>query len=208
MSEKVVSGIIWNDSNLGTANAINKAWYFRKPGENAVKMDDDVYIHNRGWMDDLEEAIRRSPNIGQCGLKRKDCWESPERTDFYKSQLFMLPHVAGEKWIVAEKVNHVMGTCQMYSSGLLDKIGYLYQPGLYGFDDALASVRSQLAGFINVFLPYIEIEHVDKGDTPYQKWKEASAGNDMKAYNEIIKDYQSGKKSIYYNPFDNDRTGN
>lgn len=197
----IIEGVIWNGKNLGTANAINKVWYDRRPEENAIKMDDDVYIHQAGWVDDMEEALRREPKIGQCGLKRKDCWEEPSRTDFYKSELIMLPHKPGERWLVAEKVNHVMGTCQMYSSALLDKIGYLYQPGLYGFDDALASARSQLAGFINVFLPYIEIEHIDEGKTPYQGWKERSSGADMAAYNKTLADYNSGRLSIYHNPF-------
>lgn len=197
-----INKIIWNDTNLGTAEAINLVWQERKPGENCIKMDDDVLIHQRGWIDLMEEAIRREPRIGQIGLKRKDCIESPERTDFYKSELIMLPHKPGEKWIIAEKVNHVMGTCQMYSSALLDKIGYLYQPHLYGFDDSLASFRSSLAGFINVFLPQIEIDHIDAGDTPYQKWKEDHSSAQWKEYHQIIADYKSGKKSIYYNPYE------
>jgi predicted RecA/RadA family phage recombinase len=62
-------------------------------------------------------------------LKRKDCWEHPEHEQpDLRSTLFMLPHQSGERWIVGERVFHVMGTCQMYNSAFLDKIGYLYQP--------------------------------------------------------------------------------
>jgi GT2 family glycosyltransferase len=198
MAEK----IIFNSENLGTAEAINRAWIFRKPGENCIKMDNDVIIKEDGrWIDDMEEAIRREPKIGQVGLKRKDLWESPERTDFYKSELIMLPHQPGERWMVVEKVNHVMGTCQMYSSALLDKIGYLYQPRLYGFDDSLASVRSHLAGFISVFLPHIEIDHIDPGGTPYQTWKENHAGEQWQEYHKVLREYREGTRPIYYNPF-------
>jgi GT2 family glycosyltransferase len=193
--------ILINGHNIGTAEAINRAWKFRKEGENCIKMDNDVIVNSYDWVDEMEEAIRREPTIGQVGLKRKDLWESPERTDFYKSELIMLPHKPGEKWMVAEKVNHVMGTCQMYSSALLDKIGYLYQPRLYGFDDSLASVRSQLAGFINVFLPYIDIDHIDAGGTPYQTWKENHAGEQWQEYHKVLRGYREGKQSIYYNPF-------
>src|SRR5688572_16604547 len=112
----VYSNVIFNGTNLGTAEAINKAWRQRRDGENAIKMDNDVKIYKEGWMDEMEAAIARDPSIGQVGLKRKDCWENPEHVDpFYKSQLRMLPHKAGEAWIVVEEVNHVMGTCVMHS---------------------------------------------------------------------------------------------
>lgn len=190
--------------NVGTALAINYAWHkHRRTGEHAVKMDNDVVIYQVGWADQLEEAIRRDPLIGICGLKRKDCMENPDRAegDFFKSRLYMLPHTPGERWIIGEQVNHVMGTCQMYSSMLLSDIGYLFQPRLYGFDDALAGVRCQIAGYKSVFLPHIEIDHIDPGDTPYQRWKEKSAGEDFAEYHKIVAEYQSGQRPIYYNPF-------
>lgn len=200
---KLITCVIVNDTNLGTAEAINKVWKQRKPWENAIKMDDDVVIHNNGWADEMEEAISRDPSIGICGLKRKDCIETPYRDDWYKSELYMLPHEPGQRWIIAEQVNHVMGTCQMYSSELLDKIGFLYQmPGnKYGFDDSLAAARCRQAGFKNVFLPHIEIDHIDHGGTPYQQWKEKNAGEHFVEYNQTVLQYTTGERSIYYNPF-------
>ncbi len=190
--------VITLPENIGTARAINKAWQLRKEGEHCVKMDNDVVIHQSGWADQLEAAINRDPNIGIIGLKRKDCWESPTHPEpFYRSELAMLPHVAGEPWIVIEKVRHVMGTCHMFNSALLDKIGYLYQPRLYGFDDCLAATRSEVAGFYNAFLPHIEIDHIDTGATEYQGWKEKVSGEDMAAFNQITADYRSGKRPIY-----------
>lgn len=183
--------------NIGTAKAVNKAWQLRKPNENCVKMDNDVVIHSRDWVEDMERAIKLDPTIGIVGLKRKDCWEEPSRTDFYKSSLEMLPHVPGEPWVVVERVNHVMGTCQMFSSELLDKIGYLYQPRLYGFDDALAAIRCQVAGFYSCFLPHIEIDHIDTGATAYQGWKEKHAGEDMAEYNRLKSGYLSETIPVY-----------
>jgi GT2 family glycosyltransferase len=184
--------------NIGTARAVNRAWQLRNTGEHCVKMDNDVVIHANGWADQLEEAFRRDPNSGIIGLKRKDCWENPNHPEpFYRSELAMLPHVAGERWMVIEKVRHVMGTCQMFNSALLDKIGYLYQPRLYGFDDCLAATRSEVAGFYNAFLPHIEIDHIDTGETAYQGWKEKHSGEDMVAFNQITQDYRNGKRHIF-----------
>jgi len=194
---------IYLNENIGTAEALNLAWKQRKPGEHCIKIDNDVVINHVGWADEMEAAVARDPRIGQVGLKRKDCIESPHRdvNDWYHSDLIMLPHQPGERWIVAEKANHIMGTCVLHSSALLDKVGYLKQPGLYGFDDCFMSLRSQLAGFINVFLPHIDIDHIDPGGTEYQKWKEQSAGRDMEAYNRDVQRYKSGELSLYYNPF-------
>ena len=194
--------IIINDTNIGTAEAINKAWKLRKDGENCIKMDDDVVIHSPNWIEQMEEAISRAPQIGIIGLKRKDCIESVEHEDeYFRSKLWQLPHIGGQRWVTVEEVHHVMGTCQMYSSALLDKIGYLYQPKQYGWDDVLASARSRAAGFKNVFLPHIEIDHIDEGKTPYQAWKEKHAGEDFPLIHKLMDGYKNGTESIYYNPF-------
>jgi len=187
-----------NQENLGTAKAVNIGWKHRQPGEHCIKIDNDVVIHSKGWACELEEAVKLDPSIGIVGLKRKDCWENPNHENpHYKSTLDLIGG-GNNKWIPIEKVNHVMGTCQLYNSDLLDKIGYLYQPRLYGFDDALAAVRCQVAGFYSCFLPHIEIEHIDTGETPYQGWKERHSGEDMAAYNLLKNSYINGTKSIYY----------
>jgi GT2 family glycosyltransferase len=76
--------------NIGTAKAVNKAWQLRKPNEHCIKMDNDVVIHQSGWVDQMERALAIDTTIGIIGLKRKDCWEEPSRTDFYQSKLQML----------------------------------------------------------------------------------------------------------------------
>jgi GT2 family glycosyltransferase len=197
----IISEVIYNDTNLGTAEAINQVWRKRMPGEHAVKMDDDIVIHNPGWLDDLEYIANRNTDIGQIGLKRKDCIESPWRQDFYKSELEMLVRAPGERWIIIEKANHIMGSCVLHSDALLNKIGYLWQPGLYGFDDSFMSLRSKLAGFKNAFLPHVEIDHIDPGTTDYQKWKENAAGEKWQAYQNNVQAFSKGVRPLYYNPF-------
>jgi len=206
--------VITLPENIGTAKAINKAWQLRKPGENCVKMDNDVVIHQPvfgeddnpidqdSWIDILEECIKREPTIGIIGLKRKDCIETPWNTmEWYRSELVMLPHEPGQRWLIVEKVHHVMGTCQMYSSACLDKLGYLYQMGeLYGFDDALASVRANVAGFITVHYPHIVIDHIDPGGDAYYEWKKQSSGLAMKRFNVEAQAYRLGYKPVYCGP--------
>lgn len=191
--------IITLPENIGTAKAINLAWKERKPGEHCIKMDNDVIINQSGWVDEMEEAIEREPQIGICGLKRKDLWQHPGHPDrMYKSELIMLPHEPGQRWIIAEKTRDIMGTCTMFNSALLDKIGYLFQPSLYGYDDVLASLRSNKAGFINVFLTHINIDHIDPGGTEYIDWKHKESGKVTQEVIKIIDEYIAGTRSIYH----------
>lgn len=196
---------IHNGENIGTAKAINKAWLLREPGEHAVKMDNDVVIHQEGWLDLFEEIFERDPKFGVLGLKRKDCIETPWHPDpWYRSELEMIPHELGQRWILVEKVHHVMGTCQIFSSDCLDKIGYLYQMGgLYGFDDALASIRAHVAGFKTAHVPQIEIDHIDPGGTdPYTLWKQRYSGKRMDQFHNYKRAYMEGHMDIYHGPDD------
>jgi GT2 family glycosyltransferase len=190
--------VITLSENIGTARAINLAWKQRNPGEPCIKIDNDIVTTYEGWVEEMEAAIAREPRIGQVGLKRKDCIETPWRTDHFRSELMMLPHEPGEPWVVVEKSAHVMGSCVMHSAALLDKVGYLWQPGLYGWDDVLMSHRANAAGFMTVFLSHIPIDHIDPGDTPYQTWKHREAGKDMEMINKLIRGYKDGSVPYYY----------
>jgi len=192
----------FSGENLGTAAAVNVGIAQRRPGECVVKIDNDVVIENAGWCDLLEQCISANPQIGIIGLKRNDLLESPDRPegDPFKSYLHNLELASGEV-VTIEEVNHCIGTCQMFSPALLDKIGFLYQPRLYGFDDSIAAVRCKKAGFKSYFLPHIVIHHIDPGGTPFQDWKHKVAMEDMPEYNRLKAGYQNGTIPIYYNPF-------
>jgi GT2 family glycosyltransferase len=201
--------VIKNGENLGTARAINRGWSLRKPGEHVLKMDNDVVVNHAGWADEMEEVFERDSSIGIVGLKRKDLAECPDHeVPHYRSILKMLSHQPGQRWIVIEEVGHVMGTCQAYSSALLDKIGYLYQGQdegkKYGLDDTLASFRAHLVGFKTVFLPHIDIDHIDPGQSEYTEWKQKVAGATMgfdggeNWLEKVRLEYMTGRRPVYW----------
>jgi len=205
--------ILHNDSNVGTARAVNRAWQMRLPGEHCVKCDNDFVVAESGWLDKLEECIACEPRIGIAALKRTDLAEWPiqqggqeykEHVE-YKSKLVALPHKyrSDEPWLVVERVSHCIGTCQLYSSALLDKIGYLFQMGgLYSFDDGLAAIRAHVAGFWSVFYPHIGITHIDPGNSEFTDWKCRYAGEMMDKFHQVKAEYLNGTRSIYHGPFD------
>ena len=191
--------VITLKENIGTAKAINKCWAKKDNGEHVIKMDNDVDIMEVGWVDLMEECLSRDPKLGIVSLKRGDLEEHPDHENtWYKSTLKMLPHERGQRWIVVERVSHCMGTCQMYNSALIDKIGGLSQmDGLYGFDDSLAAARCQKAGFYSAFVHGVEIIHLDKGGDDYTKWKQVYAGEMMEKFNQYKKEYLDGTRDIY-----------
>ena len=199
--------VISNSSNVGTARAINRAWILRGPGEHCVKMDNDVVIHQAGWLDKLGECVERDPKIGIIGLKRKDVLEDPAkgRDELFWAYSKALPHERGQTWLNVEVVNHVIGTCQLYNSALLDKIGYLYQlGGIYGFDDSLAATRCEIAGFYSCFYPHIDIDHIDCGGDDYTDWKRKYSGELINRFHKVREEFMLGKRSVWCGPDQDD----
>lgn len=182
--------------NVGTAKAINQAWKHRQPGQHCIKMDNDVVIHQNGWIEIMEKCIEADKAIGIVGLKRGDVCQRQDHPDpFYRIHPQTL-----NNGMTVEMTDDVMGTCTMFSSALLDKIGYLWQPGLYGYDDVFACVRSKIAGFYNCFVPwnYVRIDHIDPGGGDYQQWKRTEVGKTGgKGYNEIKQQYLSGRRPVW-----------
>jgi GT2 family glycosyltransferase len=190
--------VIDNGCNLGTAKGINKCWVQRHKGEHCIKMDDDIEIWDdvKNWIEILEEAVRRDPQIGQIGLKRVDCFEDPSTNS---SSLHSLPKKPGERWIHIEKAQHIIGSCVLHSSDLIDKTGGLFQmDGLYGFDDCLKSHVSILAGFYNCFYPHILIAHIDPSISNFQDWKVRYAGERFKIYEETVEKLKNRQLSWYF----------
>lgn len=199
------SDVIFNQENIGTARAANMAWQLRFPGEHCCKMDNDVVIrYFAGWADDMEEVFRRDPSYGIIGLKRKDLAQRPDHPEkLWRSELVMLPHRPGERWLVVEESKDIVGTCTGFSSALLDKIGYLYQGNLlYGYDDTLACIRSLKAGFKNAFIPWIEIDHIDPGGTEFTTWKQKKATETHWAYQKWAREFETGARPVYCGPKD------
>jgi GT2 family glycosyltransferase len=190
--------IITLSENIGTARAINMGIKLRNPGEHIIKIDNDVEIYSSGWVDEMEEVIQRDQTIGIVGLKRKDLAQYPTNPDLtFKSELRMLNHVPGQRWIVVEECADIMGTCTMLSSKLLDTIGGFAQPLCYAFDDTLMSLRAGLAGFKKCFLPHIEIDHIDTGANPYSQEKVKIANDAWPEYHVWHDAYCTGKRSLY-----------
>ncbi len=195
----------YNSENVGTAAAINSIWCKREPTQHCLKIDSDVVWLKAGWFDRMLDVFDFTSNLGIIGLKRDDLWENPNHSDpFYRSEILTL--VKDGREVQIEQVNHVIGTCWLVRSTLINSVGALFQPGKYGFDDALYCIRAKLAGFAVAFLCGEKIQHIDPGEAGspengvYTRLKHTMAGLDLKAFENLRDTLQQGKKGYYF-PF-------
>lgn len=185
--------IVYNNKNIGTARALNKGLALRNPNEHCVKIDGDIIINEIGWVEKMEEVFERDSSYGIIGLKRKDLRQTPNDPDpDFRSKLVQLPHNAGQTWIVVEECGDIIGSCTMFNYKLVDAIGYSIQPGIYGFEDVIYSLRSRLAGFKNGFLPHINIDHIDAGNDGYTTYKQQLAAEAWHGYHELHYGFVNG----------------
>jgi GT2 family glycosyltransferase len=198
--------VFYNNTNEGTASATNKIINLRKPGDYIIKCDNDVTFGSYGWADEMVKCIEIEPSIGVLGLKRKDLPNQPSSEEYPTNIDFIPKHKLGEPWfkdkIMIEWCDDIIGTCTLFNPLLLDKIGYSWQPSVYGFEDNLLCTRSLLAGFRNAFYPSVEIEHIDPGTNPFTEWKRNQAHVYWDKFEEAKADFISGKRDIYYSPFE------
>lgn len=195
--------ISYNGKNLGTAEAVNLGIRTRKPNQYVIKIDSDITVGQQGWVEEMEECFDRYPNLGILGLKRTEVTQKADHENpAYRTQLVSVPHERGQKWIILELCSDIIGSCTMLSPKLLDKVGYFFQFGTYGWDDVILCLRSEKAGFVNAFLPHIPIVHLDNGEGEYVKEKMKEAERTISQFGEIAEDYKSGVRDIYYNPFE------
>jgi len=195
--------ISYNTYNMGTAEAVNLGIRERKKNQFVIKIDSDVTIGKDLWVEEMEECFSRYPNLGILGLKRTEVMQKADHeSPAYRTKLVSAPHERGQKWITLELCDDIIGTCTMFSPELLDRVGFLFQPANYGWDDVLMSIRSEKAGFINAFLPHIDIIHLDNGEGDYAKQKQKEAEKTIVEFHEISNDYKKGIRDIYYNPFE------
>jgi len=199
----------FNTDNLGTAKAINSVWKQRSPTQHCMKIDSDVLWPETRWFNRMIEVFDYTDNVGIVALKRADVWERPDHPQlFYRTRIMPITRTDGSTFTI-EISNHTLGTCWLVRASLLNSIGALRQPGLYGFDDSLYCQRAKLKEFVSVFILDVPIIHNDKGEgggdknAKYTRWKLNSAGIDMQAFEKMRDAYQSGEVDAY-EPFGNE----
>jgi len=177
-----------NTKNIGTARGFNLG-HAMLHGDHTLKIDDDVEVHEDGWLDTMQLALERVPDLGGVSLKWRMLSESPGRkyipqevrhfwSQERETRLEFVPREQMHEWWTPIEYGLFMsGMCALYRKEALGQIGMMYQPKLYGHDDVLQCKRLVAAGWRIAFLPAIKTDHIDDTNTEYSQWKRDEAGH-------------------------------
>lgn len=194
-----IEDILYLEENVGTARGLNRGWKLAfQRGQHPGKLDGDNIFYDTGWLHKMLSVLEITEDVGLVGLKRRDLEEKPNHNSLqFRTQLVYLPNNQ-----IIEIAEHVIGTCWLVSHNLINEIGGLAQPGLYGLDDALFCLRAKLAGWVVCFVPDVAIEHVDPGHPKYPEytqWKIDQATDDLRSgrYDAWCNGYREGTRPLY-----------
>jgi len=191
--------VITLNENIGTSRGHNLILKERN-GRHQIKFDEDITWYTNDWVERLENIVDKIPEIGVLGCKRKDLIQhDAHESELFRSEVKMVPHVPGTEWEFVEFSRDIMGSCVMYTDKLLDKTGYSFQWGLYGFEDNIYCIRSQAAGFYNAFAHPIHISHNDPGGDIYTEIKRKQASEHWDKYQQFGNAILQKKQSYYFN---------
>lgn len=199
LTHPCIENIVYNSENLGTANALNIGWKLAyERGQHVGKMDNDITFYDSNALNKMLYVLETAEDVGLVGLKRRDLEEKPNHNSpFYRTWFYTMPNNQ-----VIEISHHVIGTCWLVKHAALQKVGALKQIGPYGLDDSIYCHRMRLAGYYNVFIPDVAIEHIDPGHSKYPEytqWKidQARAILETGEYDKIMQEYKTGQRPVF-----------
>lgn len=136
--------IIYNEVNVGMCHAINQAWAYRKPGQHAVYLNSDARLLRADWLHYMLEVFRQREDVGMVALV-------PGRQGHIR-RILREKHIAigseGRFW----HSGLIYTACALMRDKLLDQLGGLWQPGIYGFEDHCTCMRVKGLGWVRGWL--------------------------------------------------------
>ncbi len=141
--------LILNDENLGFARGCNQGMALAE-GEFILLLNNDTVL-TPGWLDNLVECARSSPDIGMVGPRSNyvsgEQWLDTSYTGLEEMQEFAREFNRGgsDLWF---EITRLVGFCLLIKREVVDKVGYLDEGfGLGSYEDDDYSVRVRRAGY-------------------------------------------------------------
>lgn len=144
--------VVMYPENIGCPRALNEImWSRREPGQDFIKIDNDMEPMMVGWVGKLAAFARDHPAVAMVGPYYQEVEDMPGRVGRRH-----------ENWL---EVYPLMGHCVLHAGWFLDRTGYfdvLSPDHLYGFEDNLMSTRAVASGFRCAIHVDITIENIQR----------------------------------------------
>lgn len=145
--------VLLHHENVGCPRALNMILQeFRKPGQDFIKVDNDVEILTPDWVIHLAAFLIEHPEVGICGP-----WYSEIETANQGRTI-----AEHDGWI---EIFPYIGHCVMHRADILDRTGYfdlLAPDHLYGFEDLLMCDRSGRLGYKCAVVRGVEVKMIQR----------------------------------------------
>jgi len=180
--------IINCETNVGTSRALNHGILnFRIPGQPLVKIDNDMVLKSKTWIQDLLELEQTYPDVGMISGYYGDAthrWTSSVEFGEFKGK---------KLW----KAKTITGHCVWHTGSLMDKVKYfdvLSPEHLYGFEDTLMSIKANVLGMKMLIWEGFEVEALKTEPALGVKGNEMQAQKMQKLFEERANDIKFNRK--------------
>lgn len=203
-----IKNLVLLSANVGVAKASNLAWSLEPNAEYYLKYDNDIVIEKDNWLNNMVDIIEKIPQSGAVAYN-------------FERKSYPLSEITGLKLRIKEEGN-LGGACILIPKRTKDLIGVWNEEfGLYGEEDADYGFRIKASGLLNIYMEDENIgKHLPGGkaaiidpqtlkavnqdeanfEKEYREWKDNLRIANVKGgkYYQIINDYISGRRNLYY----------
>tara|TARA_B100000941_G_scaffold248312_1_gene193705 strand:+ start:645 stop:1502 length:858 start_codon:yes stop_codon:yes gene_type:complete len=169
--------LIYNNSNIGFANAVNKG-ISHAQGDKILLLNPDVIIENK-TIDILSSSLDNNPDYGVVGCKvlnKNHTYQVSSKRHFptydilctkffrldkifYKTKIFGKYNYTYMKTDKVAYVDSVSGCCMMFRKNIISKVGIFDERFFLYFEDTDFCLRVKDKGYKIVYVPETKIIH-------------------------------------------------
>ena len=185
---EIKSKIFYPKTNIGTSRSLNLSINEqREPNQPLVKIDNDMVLKSKTWIQDLLELEQTYPDVGMISGYYGDAthrWTSSVEFGEFKGK---------KLW----KAKTITGHCVWHTGSLMDKVKYfdvLSPEHLYGFEDTLMSIKANVLGMKMLIWEGFEVEALKTEPALGVKGNEMQAQKMQKLFEERANDIKFNRK--------------
>ena len=157
--------LVENGSNLGFVRGNNAAIAHADPAADILLLNNDTEIHQEGWLEELQAAAYRQPEIGIAGCRQLlpngqllHAGTYMPRSAWWGQQIGSLEKDVNQYGLDRE-VEGVVGAVMYIKRAVIDKIGLLDEAFFSYFEDTDYCLRAAAAGFRTICAGGVTIVH-------------------------------------------------
>lgn len=157
--------LIENGQNLGFVRGNNVAIRAADPGDDILLLNNDIEIHQPGWLEEIQAAAYRDPDIGIVGCRQilptgqfLHAGTYMPRSVWWGQQIGSLEKDVNQ-YALDREVEGVVGACMYIKREVIDQVGLLDEAFFSYFEDTDYCLRAREAGYRTICAGAVTLVH-------------------------------------------------